>query len=144
MAEHDEIVESMMVANRKLAESVDDHLDSFRKELYNSIGQAKSSEEIRESRLKELMRRFDNFVGQQIARMQKFVVGSTALSREIEARVSVSRPASEPTKNPQFFDMARDDGLQSHVHPLREHVHDVADLRDVANDQGGPLFAGSC
>ena len=63
-----------------------------------------------------------------------------ALRREIEARVSTSRPASEPTKTPQIFDMSRDDGLFSRIQPLREHVPDVADLRDVASDQRGPLF----
>ena len=86
------------------------------------------------------MKRFDEYVAQQNARMQKFAVDSVALRREIEARVSNSRPASEPTKHPQFFDMTRDDGMFSHAHPQRDHVPDVADLRDVASDQGGPLF----
>ena len=94
---------------------------------------------MRDIQLRDLMKRFDEYVVQQNSRMQKFAVDSVALRREIEARVSTSRPASEPTKNPQFFDMARDDAILSHIHPLREHVPDVADIRDVASDQGGPL-----
>ena len=93
-----------------------------------------------DAQLRDLMKRFDEYFGQQNSRMQRFAVDSDALRREIEARVSTSRPAAEPTKTPQIFDMSRDDGLFSRIQPLREHVPDVADLRDVASDQGGPLF----
>ena len=89
---------------------------------------------MRDAQLRDLRKRFDEYVGQQNSRMQKFAVDSVALRREIEARVSTSRPASEPTKIPQVCDMSRDDGLFSHIiQPLREHVPDVADLRDVAS-----------
>ena len=108
--------------------------------LYHSLERTKSSEEMRDAQLRDLMKRFDEYVAQQNSRMQKFAVDSVALRRENDARVSTSRPASEPTKTSQIFDMPPDDGLFPHIQPLREHVPDVADLRDVANDQGGPLF----
>ena len=141
MTEHDESIGAIFAANNKLAKCVDLHIEEFRKELYHSLERTKSSEEMRDSQLRDLMKRFDEYVAQQNVRMQKFAVDSVALRREIEARVSNSRPASEPAKHPQFFDMARDDGMFSHTHPHRDHVPDVADLRDVASDQGGPLFS---
>ena len=140
MTEHDESIGAIFAANNKLAKCIDVHIEEFRKELYHSLERTKSSEEMRDSQLRDLMKRFDEYVAQQNVRMQKFAVDSVALRREIEARVSNSRPASEPTKHPQFFDMARDDGMFSHTQPHRDHVPDVADLRDVASDQGGPLF----
>ena len=129
-----------MVANDKLARSIDVHIEEFRNELYYSLERIKSSEDMRDAQLHDLMKRFDEYVEQQNSRMQRFAVDSVALRREIEARVSTSRPASEPTKTPQIFDVSRDDGLFSCIQPLREHVPDVADLRDVASDQDGPLF----
>ena len=137
MTEHHESIGAIFAANNKLAKCLDVHIEEFRKELYHSLERTKSSEEMRDSQLRDLMKRFDEYVAQQNVRMQKFAVDSVALRREIEARVSNSRPASEPTKHPQFFDMAKDDGMFSHTHLHRDHV---ADLRDVASDQGGPLF----
>ena len=142
MTEHDESIGAIFAANSKLATCIDVHIEEFQKELYHSLERTKSSEEMRDSQLRDLMKRFNEYVAPQNVRMQKFAVDSVALQlrREIEARVSNPRPASEPTKHPQFFDMARDDGMFSHTHPHRDHVPDVADLRDVASDQGGPLF----
>ena len=140
MTEHDESIGAIFAANNKLAKCIDVHIEVFRKELYHSLERTKSSKKMRDSQLRDLMKRFDEYVAQQNVRMQKFAVDSVALRREIEARVSNSRPASEPTKHPQFFDMTRDDGMFSHAHPHRDHVSDVADLRDVASDLGGPLF----
>ena len=127
IAEHDESVGVIVVANNKLARSIDIHIEEFRNELYHSLERTKSSEEMQDAELRDLMNRF--------------AVDSVALRREIEARVSTSRPA-EPTKTPQIFDMSRGDGMFSRMHPvsLREHVPDVADLRGVASDQGRPLF----
>ena len=140
MTEHDESIGAIFAANNKLAKCTDVHIEEVRKELYHSLERTKSSEGMRDSQLRDLMKRFDEYVAQQNVRMQKFAVDSVALRREIEARVSNSRPASEPTKHPQFFDMVKDDGMFSHTHLHRDHVPDVADLRDVASDQGGPLF----
>ena len=134
MTEHDESIGAIFAASNKLAKCLDVHIEEFRKELYHSLERTKSSEEMRDSQLRDLMKRFDEYVAQQNARMQKFAVDSVALRREIEARVSNSRPASEPTKHPQFFDMMRDDGMFFHAHPHRDHVPDVADLRDVASE----------
>ena len=140
MTEPDESIGAIFAANTKLARCIDVQIEEFRKQLYHSLERTKSSEEMRDTQLRDLMKRFDEYVMQQNSRMQKFAIDSVALRREIEARVSNSHPASEPTKHPQFFDMTRDDGVSSHAHPLRDHVPDVADLRDVASDQGGPLF----
>ena len=103
MAEHDESVGAIVVANNKLARSIDIHIEEFRNELYHSLEKTKSSEEMRDARVRDLMKRFDEYVGQQNSRMQRFAVDSVALRREIQARVSTSRPASEPAKTPQIF-----------------------------------------
>ena len=96
MAEHDEIVGAMMLANDKLAITIDGHLEIFRKELYYSAEKKKSSEEMRDARLRDLMKRFDEYIAQQNSRMQNFLTDSVASRREVEARFSISRPAAEP------------------------------------------------
>ena len=103
MAEHDEVAGAMMVANDKLAMTIDGHLDTFRKELYYSLEKTMSSEEMRDAQLRDLMKRFDEYVAQQNSRMHKFLIDPVALRREIEARISTSRPASEPTKRRRFW-----------------------------------------
>ena len=142
MAEHDDSVGAIVAANNKLVRCIDVRIEEFRNQLYHSVERTKtkSSEEMRDAQLRDLMKPLDEYVSQQNSRMQKFAIYSVALRREIEARVSTSRPASEPAKNPQIFVMSRDDGVFSHAQPLGEHVPDVADLRNVASDQGGPLF----
>ena len=105
IAEHDESVGAIVAANNKLARSIDVHIEEFRNKLYHSLERTKCSEEMRDAQLRDLMKRFDEYAGQQNNRMQRFAADSIALRREIEARVSTSRPASEPTKTPQIFDM---------------------------------------
>ena len=94
MAEHDDSVGAIVAANIKLARSIDVHIEEFRSELYHSLERTKSSEEMRDAQLRDLMKRFDEYVEQKNSRMQRFAVDSVALRREIEARVSTSRPAS--------------------------------------------------
>ena len=81
MTEHDESIGAIFAANNKLAKCIDVHIEEFRKELYHSLERTKSSEEMRDSQLRDLMKRFDEYVAQQNVRMQKFAVDSVAAVR---------------------------------------------------------------